>query len=454
MAAIELSVFDKWIPNSYISLLHVYPVDQDKVDESLHTIHATLSASLQTLCSHYPWLSGTVRSGTHIDVPPAATAAVPTIHVHPVRIAEADVAGFANGDMDAGASFDHNYVSPAPVDPSSAAAPVLYAQLTPIRDAVVLCISIHHRVADAHGFSLVINAWAALARTGVVRVLDNDREQVGRARPLVRTPPDPVPLYHRAPGLFGWEGCDMVGIRMLTLYYSGTELAALRAKASAECADAGVHLSTRDALTAHIWRCLSKAEGAGAVLAGDEKVSFGIAADVRCRAAPKIGDNYVGCCITYTVARDLSLQRLLDENNNNSSSSSGLGYAAGEVRRAVARLTPDLVDHTVGWLKAGMEEGWLGALSPGWEQGKKPVPDYSESDWSRNALYEADFGFGRPALVVPPKVFALPGLIITTCPPPALDKDGKGILLYAHLTAKQYLHLGPGGDMTGILHSF
>ena len=442
-SSIELSVFDQWIPSSYISMLHVYPIDPAKVQARLHEIHSQLTKSLQDLCSpsNYPWLAGTVQNGTHIDVP--ATPATPAIYLRDYSATDADLAGFSNGDMD-GHSFSQNYVSPDPVNPMGPNAPVLFAQLTAIRDAVVLCISIHHQTADAHGFSKVINAWALLSRTGSVAKLDNDRAKIGAGRPPVANPPDPVPLYHRAPGLFGWEGSNLEGVRTLTLFYSGEELAKIKEAAQP---DTGLQISTRDALTAHIWRCLSKTEGAGAQFSGDEKVSFGVAADVRCRASPKIPDEYVGCCITYTVARDLSLAKLISDADNE-----GLKYAAEEVRKAVTKLTPALVDHTVGWFKTGKEEGWLGALSPGWEQGKSPVPDYSESDWSRNALYEADFGFGRPALVVPPKVFALPGLIITTCAPPALSKDGKGILLYVHLTAKQYLHLGPGGDMKNILH--
>lgn len=445
MTSIELSVFDQWIPSSYIPLLHIYPIDPNKVEERLHEIHAQLTKSLQELCSpsNYPWLAGTVRDGTHIDVP--AIPSCPTIYLCDHIISEADIAGFANGDMESGHSFAHDYISPTPVNPMGPNAPVFYAQLTAIRDAVVLAISIHHKVADAHGLSKVINAWATLTRTGSVAKLDNDRARIGLERPPVATPPDPVPLYHRAPGLFGWEGSNLEGVRTLTLFYTEKELLEIKRMAQPDKSDGDIQISTRDALTAHIWRCLSKAEGAGAELSGDEKVSFGIAADVRCRASPPIPDEYVGCCITYTVARDLSLAKLIDDG-------CGLKYAAGEIRKAVAKLTPALVDHTVGWFKTGKDEGWLGALSPGWEQGKHPVPDYSASDWSRNALYDADFGFGAPTLVVPPKVFSLPGLIITTCLPPALAKGEKGILLYAHLTAKQYLHLGPNGDMVNILH--
>lgn len=442
MASIELSVFDQWIPSSYIPMLHVYPIDPTEVQSKLHEIHSQLTQSLRDLCSpsNYPWLAGTVQGGTHISIP--ATPVTPTIYLCDYSTTtDADLAGFSNGDMD-GHSFSHNYVSPTPISPTGPNAPVLFAQLTAIRDAIVLCISIHHQVADAHGYSQIANAWALLTRTGHTAKLDNNRAQIGAGRPPVDTPPDPVPLYHRAPGLFGWEGSNLEGVRTLTLFYSGEELSTIKKAAQGST---GIQISARDALTAHIWRCLSKAEGADLQLSGSEKVSFGVAADVRCRACPRIPDEYVGCCITYTVARDLSLAKLVSDD-------CGLRYAAEEVRKAVLKLTPALVDHTVGWFKTGRDQGWLGALSPGWEQGKSPVPDYSASDWSRNALYEADFGFGKPALVVPPKVFALPGLIITTCPPPALSADGKGILLYVHLTAKQYLHLGPGGDMENILH--
>lgn len=454
MTTIELSVFDQWIPSSYIPLLHIYPIDPAKVKERLPQIHSQLTKSLHELCSpsNYPWLAGTVRGGTHIVIP--TTPSFPEIYLCDHPIEEADLAGFSNGDMEAGPSFNHNYVSPIPIDPMSPNAPVLYAQLTAIHDGVVLCISIHHKVADAHGLSNVINAWATLSRTGNPLKLDNDRGRIAFGRPLNPAPPDPIPLYHRAPGLFGWEGSNLEGVHTLTLFYSEQELSDIRRMAQSQGQDAELRISTRDALTAHIWRCLSKAEAVGTTLNGDEKVSFGIAADVRCRAYPRIPDEYVGCCITYTVVRDLSLSKLLSDGDDdvNDDVSDGLKYAGGEVRKAVMKLTPDLVDRTVGWFKAGKEEGWLGELSPGWEQGKKPVPDYSASDWSRNALYEADFGFGAPALVVPPKVFSLPGLIITTCPPPALAKDGQGILLYAHLTAKQYAHLGPNGDMADILH--
>jgi shikimate O-hydroxycinnamoyltransferase len=140
-------------------------------------------------------------------------------------------------------------------------------------------------------------------------------------------------------------------------------------------------VSTFKAVVAHVWRCACMARG----LAGDADTRLYMTADARSRVRPPLPAGYLGNAIfrASTVAKAGDVV------------SEPLDGVAGRVSDATARLDDEYVRSLVDCLEqvvsdaAGLRKGeWV-----------MPETDLWVISWQGLPIYDADFGWGRPAFM-------------------------------------------------------
>ena len=230
--------------------------------------------------------------------------------------------------------------------------------------------AIHHTAADGLAALDFVNTWAAIAR-GASEAAPRpwlDRTLL-RARSLPAVRFDHAE-YSRRGG--GGSKAGKVQFDSAILPVSKAQIDALKA---------GKKLSTFKAVVAYVWRCACKARG----LAATEDTRLYMTADARSRVRPPLPAGYLGNAIfrASTVAKVGDVV------------SEPLDAAADRISGATARLDDEYIRSLVDYLDqvvsdaAGLRKGeWV-----------MPETDLWVISWQGLPIYDADFGWGRPAFM-------------------------------------------------------
>nr|AXN55972.1 hydroxycinnamoyl transferase [Plagiochasma appendiculatum] len=170
--------------------------------------------------------------------------------------------------------------------------------------------------------------------------------------------------------------------------FTREQLAALKKKAM-EGGNA-VPYSTYEMLSAHIWKCVSKARG----LQGPQLTKLYIATDGRSRMVPPLPKGYFGNVI-FTATPITAAGELLENPTH---------FGARKIHECVARMDDDYLKSALDYLELQPD---LSKLVRGAHTFRSP--NLGITSWARLPLYEADFGWGRP-IFMGPAVIAYDGL--------------------------------------------
>ncbi|XP_074293700.1 stemmadenine O-acetyltransferase-like [Silene latifolia] len=247
---------------------------------------------------------------------------------------------------------------------------------------VVIGCYLLHKILDGTSFGLFFKHWSVLARTNCDDLIQPDFNSTVIAFP----PYHPEPQKHEEPAdnssfqsyLSTYDGLKKV---IKGFIFSDVALNKLKAMAASK----HVPNPTRfESLVGFIWeQCLATES----VLYGKhtENPMMNFAAEMRKRIGAPLSENSIGNIIAYPIV---------------------FGKTGGSLQELVAEIHDEILkvkDETVNEFISGGPEaviGHLGKLNVYFSEYKKGR--YFASSWCRNGMSEADFGFGKPRLIVFP----------------------------------------------------
>ncbi|EEE65224.1 hypothetical protein OsJ_20373 [Oryza sativa Japonica Group] len=230
---------------------------------------------------------------------------------------------------------------------------------------VCLGAAIHHTAADGLAALDFVNTWAAIARDVAG---DGEAAAAAGAAAVARPHAPPRALPSRR-----------------ALRPRRNQLNALKGAG----AGAGKRLSTFTAVVAHVWRCACKARGL-AVAGTEAATRLYMTADARTRLHPPLPRGYLG----NAIFRASAVSKVSDI-----VAAGPLGAVAEKVSAATARLDDGYVRSLLDHLEqtAAAASGGAAGLRKG--EWVMPESDLWVISWQGLPLYDADFGWGRPAFM-------------------------------------------------------
>lgn len=154
----------------------------------------------------------------------------------------------------------------------------------------------------------------------------------------------------------------------------------LKAKLWGENENPATKYSTYKILTAHIWRCASKARG----LADDQATKISISIDGRSRLSPPLPPGYFGNVILLAtpMARvgDLLSEPLIETTKR--------------IHESVNQVDDEYVRSAIDYIEKG----------PDVKTHAFGCPNLNIGTWATLPIYDADFGWGRPIYMRPTSI--------------------------------------------------
>ncbi|CAL1358703.1 unnamed protein product [Linum trigynum] len=265
--------------------------------------------------------------------------------------------------------------------------PLLLLQVTRFRcGGVSLGIGTHHSLVDGESAMSLINAWANTGR-GFPPVVS---PFLDRTILRARNPPDPKfhhSEYDPSPVLInGTPNRTENPTAMAVLTFTPDQLNALKKQVDPNQYEAGYY-STYQILTAHIWRCVSRARG----LADDQQTRLHMSVDGRSRLTnPRVPSGYFGNMIFHAAPTAL-VGELVSE---------PIVRTLERIRRAVDRMDDEYLRSAIDYLEDPVDPN-----------GVMQVPETCRSpnlkiiSWIRLPFEFTDFGWGRPTDYRPASLF-------------------------------------------------
>ncbi|XP_042479442.1 uncharacterized acetyltransferase At3g50280-like [Macadamia integrifolia] len=301
--------------------------------------------------------------------------------------------------------------------------PLLAVQVTELLDGIFIACSFNHIVGDGNSYWKFFNAWAEICRMMVNGNHDYDHISY---RPLHRRWfPDGhgtiinLPFSH--PDEFIDRYTPPEVLRQRFFHFSSQSIARLKAKANTECNTTTTTISSFQALSALIWRSVTRARR---YLPSHQKTSCKLGINDRSRLNPPLSPDYFGNCV-QTVNATVTVGELL---------SHGIGWAAWLLHEAVN-------DHSDNKVRGWLEEWMVSPCIYQYGNFVDPCSIYLGSS-PRFNIYGCDFGWGKAEAVrsgsankFDGKVFLYPGregegsMDLEVCLPPesmsALESDSE-----------------------------
>ena len=285
--------------------------------------------------------------------------------------------------------------------------PLLLVQLTKFRcGGVSIGISMSHAMADGFAAIYFINLWAKLSRGETLEQDDMpflDRTILKRREPLTPSAPNqpvfmPVPVLLGASDSIAEERKDTT-VELLKLTQEQVEK--IKMKASKEIVIKDRPYSRYEAITAHIWKSASKARHNEY----HQPTLVRILANIRNRliSNPPLPRNYFGNAIVPTFSTCHSGDII----------SNPLSYTAQRIREGIEILTDEYITSQRDFIASQPDVVSLRASFRAF----LGTPNIHVVSWTSLPLYEADFGWGKPAYMGPGylnedgKMFILPTLV-------------------------------------------
>ncbi|PON36433.1 Transferase [Parasponia andersonii] len=259
--------------------------------------------------------------------------------------------------------------------------PLLVLQVTHFKcGAVSIGVGMQHYVADGFSGLHFVNTWSDMARGLDIKIPPSIDRTILRAR----NPPQPVfdhieyKPYPTMKVSTPQSGTDntAVGIYRLTKEQLNTLKSQFTEDGNI------VNYSSFEMLSGHVWRCTCKARR----LCDDQETKLYIAVDGRSRLQPSLPPGYFGNVIfTGTpVATAGDLQ------------SKPTWSAASRIHNTLVQMDNDYLRSALDYLELQPN---LSALTRGAHTYR--CPNLAISSWARLPIYEADFGWGKPAFMGP-----------------------------------------------------
>lgn len=262
---------------------------------------------------------------------------------------------------------------------------VCEVRATWITGGLIIALGYHHYCLDGSGSSAFLRLWAkiSLALQARSQLPAWDPENLNRDRlrglfvpPEQREDPLPTPL-----GALPARAAETNQFVVLRLQQD--RISTLKAAATTSSQD---KVSSYDAITALVWRVLTRARLRIYRPAPDEATFAGQAVDVRRRLAPALGAELQANATLGVLTPALAVGDAVGPG--------GLGLLAMRIRRAHAgvgeQTARDAADR-VARLRDKTSAAWRGTHAPRF--------GVAMSDVRGGGLYELDFGFGTPVAV-------------------------------------------------------
>ncbi|KAJ4844057.1 hypothetical protein Tsubulata_029248, partial [Turnera subulata] len=263
--------------------------------------------------------------------------------------------------------------------------PLVLLQVTKFScGGVCLGSAISHALVDGEGALNFINSWASLARG----LSSCSPPYVDRTILRARDPPRPTfhHIEYDQPPTLNIPAPEPKPTSMTNLKITPEQLNTLRSKVNNANGTETYHYSTYQILTAHIWRCVTKARG----LPGDQATKLSIATNGRSRLNPPLPPGYFGNVIFHAIplalAGDLVSESLL--------------HTVERIDRAIRKMDDNYLRSAMDRLE---EIGDLTTITRGPNTCRNP--NLNVVNWTRLPFYEADFGWGKPLFLRPTRTF-------------------------------------------------
>ncbi|KAI2621574.1 transferase family-domain-containing protein [Xylaria nigripes] len=436
----QFTPLDEVIPPLFFGLIYAFPCDESQRGGALQVLQEGYDKLLQL----YPYLGGEIVRKNSPDTRPGHLTLEAPENTSDTEIPVADLSEPSSG-------WTHSYaeVLEAGLPPSWLDAAVfapyaagidttnkpLAVQVSWIPGGCLLTVCVLHAVFDATGVARVIQTWAELCReTQGVSELNgeiarkllavNPKKNISipaaghtpapdKSFDILKTRPElwkllaldskdnmiPRPSAVSTPTMIPAARPSMPGMR--TVVYSFSERAAARLKADATPLNEKQWISTKDALTALIWRSVMRARFPDAAKSrngirkrgSDPKVRVNVPINGRALLQPKLPPSYINNVIFHCTS-EMPLSQVVG--------SDSLATLASTIRSEIntiksdgslvrdaailASLIPD-----VGSLISGLKD-FLGS-------------DLATTSWVDFPFYDVDFGpaLGRPDLLRIPR---------------------------------------------------
>ncbi|XP_016487443.1 putative acetyltransferase At3g50280 [Nicotiana tabacum] len=219
---------------------------------------------------------------------------------------------------------------------------LLTIQVTELIDGVFIGCSINHVLADGSSFWLFFNTFSEIFKANNGQKKQNIPISISKSPPIHNHwfpkghgPIINLPYTHHNQFTSRHEAPNM---RERFFHFSAVSLKKLKAKANIECNT--TKISTLQALSAHMWRCITKVRN----FPSDQMTSCRMAINNRARLDPPLPQEYFGNCI-QTVRGNATASELLDQN---------LGWAAMKLHKSVINHNNKEIREWVEKLESGM----------------------------------------------------------------------------------------------------
>ncbi|WJX41383.1 hypothetical protein P8452_28744 [Trifolium repens] len=253
--------------------------------------------------------------------------------------------------------------------------PLLSIQVTELVDGVFVGCSMNHYIGDGTSYWNFFNIWSEIFQA----------QDQGRDVPISREPlhnrwfPEGygplinLPFKHHDEFISRYEAPELVE---RFFHFTAESIAKLKAKANIESNTNKI--SSFQSLTAHVWRCITRARG----ISNDQITTCMLAVNNRPRIKPSLPDEYFGTSID-TVATQVTVGELLEND---------LGWAALKVHVAIANHN-DLEVRKI--VKKWLESPTIFSLN-------RHLHPFSVAMISspRFNMYGNEFGMGKPVAVL------------------------------------------------------
>ncbi|XP_058784283.1 hydroxycinnamoyl-CoA:piscidic acid hydroxycinnamoyltransferase-like [Vicia villosa] len=310
--------------------------------------------------------------------------------------------------------------------------PLFLVQLTRFQnndEGFAIGVAFFHLLSDGLGAIRFINSWAKVARGETLEA----NELPFLDRTLLKFSHKPVEQYFEhmelkpLPLILGREDTSEERKKKTSatlLRLSPEQVEELKKKANeyhmkkkgSRC------FSKYEAIGAHIWRCASKARELGE----NQQSVVRFHADIRSRMIPPLPKNYFGNALTQTAAKGYVGEI----------TSKPLGDVSQMIREAIEFASDEFIRSQIDIIRGFEHLDDARALFLGGEGDKFPYvgnPNFHLTSWMSMPVYEADFGWGKPAYFGMASVFPHDRAVILLSP----DEDGS-VLVCLHF---QIAHL-------------
>nr|CAB3457084.1 unnamed protein product [Digitaria exilis] len=278
-------------------------------------------------------------------------------------------------------------------DSAGPGAPLLLLQVTFFRcGGVALGTAMHHFVIDGRSAFNFIRTWAAIARGDPAAAVTPSLD-----RTPLRARPAPTVLFDHTHEYGGRRRTATPTSGDITNKASAEEYASaiLRVTSSQVSAlrtRAGGAVSTFRAVAAHVWRCACAARA----LSPDAESRLYTMVDMRGHLYPPLPDTFFGNAVARTSASALVGDLL----------SNPLGFAARRLSAATGhgdQYARSVVDYLETNMAAAVPRGGMSGT------------DMRVISWLGMPSYDADFGWGEPALLAPALMYYTGFVYLMNC---------------------------------------